>query len=1098
MPPVSLFHDDIFGANVRPDYMPWRATTDPSGFGFQTFVVRGMLTSQRASEQVNPQYIVDSEEAYVTYLIFSVFRMNFRLADVATATQTPSEQPGPELTDYAESNLALAIQGGGETIKFLLPDLIISDPTEPYSWDVVIDSDVRAAIANSSEAKSIIFDTSIGGVDYDTLTYNTDVPIVAVTTLTSPVAGGSSQTISGTFSDLQGNATVTVTASATLGTLGPVTQNNGAGTWSVLWTAPGSQEGLQDGTFTVTGTDSDNNVGTRSRSFQVSGNTDLWVIDSSGDDLWRIDPANPSRATDGYGRVGGFPTGLTTATGITSHDGDLWVIDDSGDELWRINPANPGDTSGVYGLVGDFNSALTSPQGMASLDGDLWIAATSGSDELWRINPANPGDTSGVYGNQGNFTTGLQFPLSLTSHDGDLWATDNTGDQLYRINPANAGAGTGVYGLVGSLAAGNDTPTGLTSLAGDLWVTDTTGDELWRVNPADPVSISGVYGDQGDLPAGLDNPTGMTAHSLNAPPTVTFTAPASPVDGGATQTISGSFSDPEGNATATISVAATRGTVSNVTQNNGAGNWSATWTAPARTGAQQTATLTATATDDGGLAATASRNVTIRANASPTVTFNTPTSPVDGGNTQTIRGNFSDPNGNATVTVTVAASRGTISNVAKNNAAGTWSATWTAPARTGAQQTATFTVTATDDFGLTATASRNVTIRANAPPTVTFNATTSPVDGGDTQTIRGSFSDPDGNATVTVTVAASRGTISNVTKNNAAGTWSATWVAPARTGAAQTATITATATDDLGLTDTASRNVTTRANASPTVTFTSLPGIVDGSLIRVLSGAFSDPDGNATATVTVAATRGTLGAVTQNNGAGTWSVQWTTPASTASQQDVTFTVTVTDDVGATATATRMTTVRAIQAPDEPNAPSVTSTGTSSISATFSAANTGDAADTLDLRWREGTTGNWTEIIGVNSPRSITGLTDGALHQVAVRGVNLGGNGAWSDPPGSATTDSADLMPTIGVVADSAVEQGTALSRTLPAATGGDLPVTYTLTGRAVRNDLQFCYPCAGMACAVSAQFSRANLHRHGHRRGSGHPHIHCQIIAGAL
>ena len=39
------------------------------------------------------------------------------------------------------------------------------------------------------------------------------------------------------------------------------------------------------------------------------------------------------------------------------------------------------------------------------------------------------------------------------------------------------------------------------------------------------------------------------------------------------------------------------------------------------------------------------------------------------------------------------------------------------------------------------------------------------------------------------------------------------------------------------------------------------------------------------------------------------------------------------------------------------------------------------------------------------------------------------------------------MPTLGVVADSEVEQGTALSRTLPAATGGDLPVTYTVTGR---------------------------------------------------
>ena len=381
---------------------------------------------------------------------------------------------------------------------------------------------------------------------------------------------------------------------------------------------------------------------------------DLWVIDSSGDDLWRIDPLNPGRVTGGYGRVGAFPSGLTTPTDIISYDGDLWVIDDSGDELWRINPDDPSDTSGVYGEVGSFAAALSSPQGLAFLDGDFWVAATSGGDELWRINSADPGDTSGVYGNQGNFTSGLQFPLSLTSHDGDLWATDNTGDQLYRINPANPADVSGVYGLVGSLAAGVSTPTGLTSYDGDLWVTDTTGEELFRINPANPADVSGVYGLVGIFPAGLDNPSGITAHSLGGSPT--------------------------------------------------------------------------------------------------------------------------------------------------------------------------------------------------------------------------------------------------------------------------------------------------------------------------------------------------------------------------------------------------------SAPNAPDSPSVTSTGNTSISATFSAASTGEAADTLDIRWREGTTGSWTEIIGVTSPRSITGLTEGTLYQVAVRGVNTIGNGAWSDPPGSATTDSAELMPTIGVVADSEVEQGTALARTLPAATGGDLPVTYSVTG----------------------------------------------------
>ena len=46
----------------------------------------------------------------------------------------------------------------------------------------------------------------------------------------------------------------------------------------------------------------------------------------------------------------------------------------------------------------------------------------------------------------------------------------------------------------------------------------------------------------------------------NTAPTVTFTAPTTPVDGSATQTLTGTFGDPEGNDTATITIAASLGT----------------------------------------------------------------------------------------------------------------------------------------------------------------------------------------------------------------------------------------------------------------------------------------------------------------------------------------------------------------------------------------------------------------------------------------------------------------------------------------------------------------------------------------------------------
>ena len=57
------------------------------------------------------------------------------------------------------------------------------------------------------------------------------------------------------------------------------------------------------------------------------------------------------------------------------------------------------------------------------------------------------------------------------------------------------------------------------------------------------------------------------------------------------------------------------------------------------------------------------------------------------------------------------------------------------------------------------------------------------------------------------------------------------------------------------------------------------------------------------------------------------------------------------------------------------------------------------------------------------------------------------NGAWS-PSGTATTDSADLMPTIQAIADLNLEHGGTLNYTLPAPVSGDPPVRLTLTGLA--------------------------------------------------
>jgi hypothetical protein len=70
-------------------------------------------------------------------------------------------------------------------------------------------------------------------------------PVVAAHQSSRTANEGTAVTNSGTFSDLQGNATVTLTAS-----IGSITQNNSAGTWS--WTLP---KAISSGVVTITATD---------------------------------------------------------------------------------------------------------------------------------------------------------------------------------------------------------------------------------------------------------------------------------------------------------------------------------------------------------------------------------------------------------------------------------------------------------------------------------------------------------------------------------------------------------------------------------------------------------------------------------------------------------------------------------------------------------------------------------------------------------------------------------------------------------------------------------------------------------------------------
>lgn len=71
-------------------------------------------------------------------------------------------------------------------------------------------------------------------------------------------------------------------------------------------------------------------------------------------------------------------------------------------------------------------------------------------------------------------------------------------------------------------------------------------------------------------------------------------------------------------------------------------------------------------------------------------------------------------------------------------------------------------------------------------------------------------------------------------------------------------------------------------------------------------------------------------------------------------------------------------------------------GSQFLAVAWLAPNTGDPATSYSLRYRAGTSGDWTTTTGLTSTtRTITGLTNGTSYQVEVQAVNATGNSAWS-------------------------------------------------------------------------------------------------------
>ena len=220
----------------------------------------------------------------------------------------------------------------------------------------------------------------------------------------------------------------------------------------------------------------------------------LYVVDNTGDELWRVDdPTAPGSAV----LEGSFPSGIGSPLGITSHGGALYVVDNTGDELWRVDdPTAPG--SAVE--EGSFPSGIGNPTGITSHGGALYVVDGS-DDELWRVDdPTAPGSAV----EEGSFPSGITQPNGITSHGGALYVVDGSDDELWRVDDPTA-PGSAVE--EGSFPSGIGNPTGITSHGGALYVVDGSDDELWRVD--DPTAPGSAV-EEGSFPSGITDPHGIT------------------------------------------------------------------------------------------------------------------------------------------------------------------------------------------------------------------------------------------------------------------------------------------------------------------------------------------------------------------------------------------------------------------------------------------------------------------------------------------------------------------------------------------------------------------------------------------------------------
>ena len=227
-------------------------------------------------------------------------------------------------------------------------------------------------------------------------------------------------------------------------------------------------------------------VGT-STSAVVSDGSFFWVVDLSGDEVYKYNP--DATYTGTHFDIAGSGNG--NANGITFYNNFLWITDSTDAEVYKYQ------TDGTYLTSFDTaGSGAGNPVGITAYNDFFWIVDST-DDEVYKYNP------DGTYASVSFDTSaaGVNLPSDILAYDNFFWITDDQDNAIYKYNPAGTYTGTSFSSIP------SNTVTATIYHDNFFWIFDGFTEDLYKFN------LDGTYASSYITFSPASNPKGIVFYN---------------------------------------------------------------------------------------------------------------------------------------------------------------------------------------------------------------------------------------------------------------------------------------------------------------------------------------------------------------------------------------------------------------------------------------------------------------------------------------------------------------------------------------------------------------------------------------------------------